>query len=543
MTTQQPGAAQLGAAQTGTAPVSARRSRGAAGALTADVVVVGGGNAAFSAAHAAAAAGARVVMLEKAGRDWAGGNTYFTAGAFRTVHDGLHDLLGLLDDTARQRADRTRLAAYRAEDYLGDLRRLTDGRADPVLADALVRDSRDCVEWLAARGIRWTLMYHRQAYEVDGYYRFWGGLALGVVDGGKGLWEQHMNAAQRAGVDVRFARQVTGLRCADTHISDIAQGEPAAGLAGGLVTGVDVLGPDGPERYDAPAVILAAGGFQANAALRAQHLGEAWTQARVRGTPCNTGDLLGPAAAVGAAVTGDWGGAHATAWDADAGELHGDRELTNRMTKQSYPLGIVVNRRGERFLDEGADLRNYTYARYGRRILEQPDGVAFQIFDATTRPLLRPEEYESPSVTTAQADTVAELGRRLGIDPQRFADTVAAYNAAVQPGPFDPSVKDGKHTSGVEPPKSNWALPLDSPPYVGYAVRCGITFTFGGLRTDAHGRVLSADGAPVAGLWAAGEIVGGLFHGNYPGGSGLMAGSVFGRRAGRAATARPSGTT
>ena len=202
--------------------------------------------------------------------------------------------------------------------------------------------------------------------------------------------------------------------------------------------------------------------------------------------------------------------------------------------KHSYPFGRVVNIHGRRFLDEGAHFRNYTYARYGREILRQPQRVAFQIFDAKVRHLLR-DEYFISRVTSYTADTIEELADGLGIDREGLVRTVREFNAAVQPGEFDPTRLDGKGTRGIEPPKSNWALPLDTPPYVGYAVTCGITFTFGGLRIDTEARVLDVSDRPIPGLCAAGELVGGLFYNNYPGGAGLMAGAVFGRLAGYSA--------
>ena len=487
--------------------------------LDADVIVVGGGNAGISAALAASGSGASVLLLEKAQADAAGGNTYFTAGAYRTAHGGLEDLLPLLDEEATTLADRIDLDAYTPDDYLADLRRVTDYRSDPVLGRVLVDHSRETIGWLAGHGVRWTLMTHRQAYESGGRFRFWGGLALGTVDGGKGLYEDLGVAARAAGVQMRYGSPVSDL------IVD----------ADGRVTGVEVAGESGPVRLRARAVVLAAGGFQADVGMRTRHLGPAWEHAKVRGTPDNTGDLLEPAIRAGAARAGDWGGAHATAWDPTGDGARGDRDLTNRMTKQSYPVGIVINREGERFLDEGADFRNYTYAKYGVEVLNQPGAMAVQLFDAKTTPLLRQDEYTSPSVRMATGDSVREVFDALGVDPDRGEATVQAFNAAVRPGSFDPSVKDGLRTIGLSPDKSNWAQPLDTAPFVGFAVTCGITFTFGGLRIGPEGHVLDDGGEPVPGLFAAGEIAGGLFFGNYPGGSGLMAGAVFGRRAGTAA--------
>jgi tricarballylate dehydrogenase len=293
--------------------------------------------------------------------------------------------------------------------------------------------------------------------------------------------------------------------------------------------------PDGSrEELTAAAVVLAAGGFESNPRLRAAYLGPNWDVAKVRGTPHNTGEVLEAALAHGAQAYGNWSGCHAIQWDADAPPT-GDREITNRFSRQSYPVGIVVNRDGRRFVDEGADFRNYTYAKYGAEVLNQPEGVAAQVFDAQTVPLLRTIDYEAPGAARVDAGALGELADGLGVDREGFERTVAEFNAAVQPGAFDPSVKDGKRTVGITPPKSNWALPIEYPPFTGFRIACGITFTFGGVRVDDGARVVDAAGRALPGLCAAGELVGGLFFHNYPGGSGLTAGAVFGRRAGYSA--------
>lgn len=480
-----------------------------------DVVVVGGGNAGFCAAQSARARGARVLLLEKAPREWAGGNTYFTAGAMRTAHGGLADLEDLVEPPAADRRGRIDLDPYGEDDFLDDLTRVTRGRTDPELARLLVGESRETLAWLRRLGLRFELMFHRQAYEVEGRFRFWGGLAVGVVGGGKGMVEQHLAAAERTGVQVRFGAPVTALDTA----SD------------GTVRGVLLAGG---ERVRAGGVVLTAGGFEADPRMRASHLGPGWDLALVRGTPYNTGEVLESALAAGAQPYGHWSGCHSVAWDSGARTI-GDRELTNQLTRGGYPFGIIVNAEGRRFVDEGADFRNYTYAKYGAEILKQPGGTAVQVFDAKSEPLLRPEEYASPGASKAASDTLAGLARKLGVDEGRFLRTVEDHNSAVTGGDFDPTVKDGCRTEGITPPKSNWARPLDTPPYTGYPVTCGITFTFGGLRIDGGARVLDTTGQAVPGLHAAGELVGGLFYFNYPGGSGLTSGSVFGRRAGASA--------
>ncbi|GAB2965091.1 FAD-dependent tricarballylate dehydrogenase TcuA [Amycolatopsis acidiphila] len=479
-----------------------------------DVVVVGGGNAGFCAAQSAREHGARVLLLEKAPREWAGGNSYFTAGAMRTVHNGLDDVAGIIEPPATDRID---LDPYPESEFLGDLRRVTEGRCDPRLAEILVGESRATMGWLHELGLRFELMFHRQAYEVDGRFRFWGGLAVGAVGGGKGMIADHLRAAAERDVVVRFDAHVTGLLTGDA----------------GDVRGVRLAGG---ERIEARSVVLASGGFEANPAMRSAYLGPGWDLALVRGTPYNTGDGITMALAAGAQPFGNFSGCHSVAWDAGAGTI-GDRDLTNQLTRGGYPFGIIVNAEGKRFVDEGADFRNYTYAKYGARILREPGGRAVQVFDAKAMDLLRPEEYQAPGVTKVESDTLDGLAKELGIDQGGLVRTVEEFNRAVTGERFNPTVKDGKHTEGISPAKSNWAQPLDTPPYVAFPVTCGITFTFGGLRIDEGGAVLDTAGRTVPGLFAAGELVGGLFFFNYPGGSGLTAGSVFGRRAGRSAAA------
>jgi tricarballylate dehydrogenase len=283
------------------------------------------------------------------------------------------------------------------------------------------------------------------------------------------------------------------------------------------------------------AVILAAGGFQANPEWRTRYLGPGWDLAKVRGTRFNTGDGIRMALDIGAAPRGNWSGCHAVGWDRNAPEF-GDLAVGDGFQKHSYPFGIMLNARGERFVDEGADFRNYTYAKYGAVILAQPNQFAWQIFDKKVLHLLR-DEYRIRQVTKVSSDTLEGLAAKLDdVNAARALETIKAYNAAVRGDvPFNPNVKDGRSTRGLVVPKSNWANTIDEPPFEAYAVSCGITFTFGGLRIGTNAQVIDTDGVPIPGLYAAGELVGGLFYFNYPGGTGLMAGSVFGRIAGDSA--------
>lgn len=482
--------------------------------IKSDVLVVGGGNAGFAAALAAAERGRKVVLLEKAQEAASGGNSFYTAGATRISHEGLGELIEFVEPDDRHTV--TEVPAYTAAEYLADLSKVSEGRNDPDLSKVLVSESNPALRWLQGMGLKYRLMYERQAYRTqDGGYLFWGGLHVGNVGGGKGLMADHRVAAERMGVEVIYDCAATGLLVED-----------------GRVCGVRYRTSTEEGEFRAESVILASGGFEASPELRREHLGEGWQNAKVRGTPGNTGEMILAALEAGAAKGGDWSTCHSVAWDAWHPENEGNLELTNQLTRGGYPLGIVVNTEGRRFVDEGADYRNYTYAKYGRDILAQPGSAAFQIFDASSRPMLRAEEYDMPGVSVVTAPTLAELAQKAGISPDGLEETVQGFNNSIaEDTPFDPNVKDGRRAD-TQPPKSNWARSIATGPFYAFPVTCGITFTFGGLKTDTWGRVLTEQAEPLEGLFACGEALGGLFSGNYPGGSGLAAGAVFGRRAG-----------
>ncbi|XWX01935.1 hypothetical protein V2A60_009967 [Cordyceps javanica] len=499
-----------------------------------DVLVVGSGNAGFSAALSASQSGAgRIVLIDKCPEEWAGGNSYFTAGAYRVVHDGLKDILPLVRNVTEEQAAKIQLAPYTQSDFLNDIRRVCEDKSDPALSHALVSESNAAVKWLASNGIRFSLSFNRQAYEVDGKIKFWGGLCLKTLDGGKSLIKDHTAAAYKQGIELYYSTELISLQ----HAVD-----------GERVTAT-VRNDGKTTSITAGAVILAAGGFEANPEMRRRFLGTGWENAAVRGTPYNTGECLRLAQdLLGAQSVGDWAGCHSVAWDAAHSDPNqGDRLASNEYTKSGYPLGLMLNIHGKRFVDEGEDVRNYTYAKFGRAILQQPEHAAFQVWDAQTSGWLRDEEYRAERAERLEADTLEELAdlcaARGLADRDAFLATIRAYNSAVAARPADaaaawnPAVKDGLSTGArLVPPKSNWALAVDTPPFLAVKVTCGITFTFGGLRVDpGTAQLVDRAGRLVPGVYCAGEMLGGLFHGNYPGGSGLTSGTVFGRRAGKAA--------
>jgi tricarballylate dehydrogenase len=484
-----------------------------------DVIVVGGGNAAFCAALAAQEQGAKVVMLEAAPEDEAGGNSRFTAGSIRVVYNGVEDIKTLVPDLTQAEIDTTDFGTYTADQFFDDMARVTQHRANPDLVELLVTRSFDTLNWMREKGVRFIPIYGRQAFkQPDGKFKFWGGLTVESVGGGPGLVNMLTESAKKRGIEIRYRTRALDL------LTD-----------GDRVNGVRIRHDGQVSEIHGKAVVLASGGFQANPEWRTRYLGPGWDLAKVRGTRFNTGDGIRMALDIGASPCGNWSGCHAVGWEMNAPEF-GDLAVGDQFQKHSYPFAIMVNATGKRFVDEGADFRNYTYAKYGRVILEQPGQFAWQIFDQKVKHLQR-DEYRIRQITKVTANTIEELAGKLeGVNAEQFVKTIAEWNKAVKKDIlFNPNVKDGRRTEGLAINKSNWANTVDAPPYEGYAVTCGITFTFGGLRVNTDCEVLNTDYQPIRGLYAAGELVGGIFYFNYPGGSGLCSGAVFGKIAGTSA--------
>lgn len=480
-----------------------------------DVIVVGCGNAGLSAALAAHQAGGSVLLLERAPVDQRGGNSMYTGGAFKFAYSSVEDITEIVPDISPEQLAITDFGTYTEDAFLDDLARLTEYRTDPDLAEVLVKESKSVLLWHRKNGVTFLPKYHKDAFKVGGTFKFWGGDPLEVSAGGRGLIDRLVKTVEDAGIEILYEARAREL---------------LVGRNG--IVGIRVEQNRTMETIECGSVVLAAGGFEASADWRARFLGPGWELAKVRGTRFNTGDGIAMALDIGAASTGHWSGCHAVSVDLNSPDFGDHRIGGNHFERHSYPFGLMVNKLGKRFVDEGADYRNFTYAKYGAKVIQQPGQMAWQVFDATMAEYLRNEYKGRTSKVTS--DSVEGLARRMeGIDEAAFLRTIAEYNAAITAGAqFNPTVLDGLGTTGLEINKSNWALPFVKPPFQAYPVTCGITFSYGGLKINTDAQVIHQDGKPIPGLYAAGELAAGLHYFNYAGGSGLTAGALFGRRAG-----------
>ncbi len=456
-----------------------------------DVAVVGGGIAGLSAALSAHEAGASVVLLEKAPKSGRGGNTRFADAQMRFPHEA--DEFGPRD--------------YSVEEMYSDLMRISRGRANTDLVRTLCENARPTAEWLTGLGLEWEAGYPHTA----GYRRSPKAGGLGLVD----LLHRRLEGA---GVPVSY----------ETGATDLIVDEQRR------VCGVRCVGPEGIVDIEANGgVVLACGGFQANVQMRVQHLGRFADSLILRGSRYNTGEGLMMAITAGAQPAGQWGDYHSAVLDARSARIEcGVTALYN------YQMGIFVDKQGQRFLDEGEDFRDHTYVKFSKYIVEQAGGEAWCLFDQQA---YQREEFARawrPVGPPFEAGSLKELANVIDVPAENLLDTVGAFNAAVQPGEYDLDRLDGKRTIGITPAKSNWALPLDHPPYIAIPVTGGITFTFGGLKCDSEARVIDTRGFVMEGLYAAGETIGEIFYYNYPGASSVIRGAVFGRIAGGHAAKR-----
>jgi tricarballylate dehydrogenase len=452
-----------------------------------DVLVIGGGNAALCAAISARRAGGSVLVLEAAPKFYRGGNTRHTRN-MRCAHDAATEIL---------------TGPYTEEEFWDDLLRVTGGETDEELARFMIHQSKDILNWIVEQGVRWQPSLG-------------GTLSLGrtnsfFLGGGRAMLNALYLTAERLGVDIRYDAEVVDLRIED-----------------GMFLSAELKSPiDGTTEVRAATLVAAAGGFEANIEWLKEYWGEAADNFLIRGTPYNRGSILKMLHAKGVEEVGDPTQCHAVAIDARAPKFDGG--IITR--HDSVVFGIVVNKHALRFYDEGEDIWPKRYAIWGRLVAAQPDQIAHIIFDSTVVTSFMPTLF--PPIA---GDTIAELAGKLELDAAALEKTIAEFNAAVRPGTFDHTILDDCRTEGIVPPKTHWARRIETPPYLAYPVRPGITFTYLGTRVNKQARMLMKNGKPSANMFAAGEIMAGNVLGRgYAAGIGMTIGSVFGRIAGREA--------
>ena len=451
-----------------------------------DIIVIGGGNAGLCAALSARQAGPSVLVLERAPRHLRGGNSRHTRN-FRCAHAAPTEQL---------------TESYPVEEFLGDLNRVTESQGDPELSHLLITRSAGCPEWMRQFGVRFQSSLRGTLHLSRTNLFFLGG--------GKALMNTYYAAAERAGIHVVYDADVTAIDVVDASCRSITAN------IGGV-----------PRQFRARAIVLSAGGFEANIEWLREAWGDAANNFVIRGTPYNTGTILRLMLGAGAESVGDSRACHAVAVDARAPQFDGG--IVTRL--DSLPFGIVVNKHAERFYDEGEDAWPKRYAIWGRLIAAQPDQIAYSIVDAKASGTFMPSVF--PVIA---AGSVRELAGKLGLPPDRLEATVAQFNQAVRPGTFNHAVLDDCRTEGLSPPKSHWAQRIDTAPFWGYPLRPGITFTYLGLKVDESGRVLMKGGVPADNVYAAGEIMAGnVLRKGYVAGIGMTIGTVFGRIAGESA--------
>ena len=490
--------------------------------MDSEIIIIGSGNAALSAGMAALEKGCSVLIIEKADEKEWGGNSRYTAGAMRFAYNSFDDLVPLLKNRGDERLAISDFGSYPKEKFLADLKHFNEQEPITELQQFLVDESLSALQWLGSHNIKFDPIYSRQTFKKDGKFIFWGGLSLESEGEGDGLVQAELNEFFRLGGKIKYScaaedlviedEKVIGIKCIDSNIETI---------------------------LECRAVVMACGGFEANKEMRIKYLGENFRNAKVRGTRHNMGKGIEMVIKAGAALNGFFAGCHAVPMDKNMPE-YGNLNIAHierkHYRKISYLFGIMLNANGERFVDEGLDFRNYTYAQFGKAILEQPDGLAWQIFDSKVMHLLY-SEYKTEDASFIEANTLEELVTKLsGVNPAKALQTILQYNQAVNTNiVFDPAIKDGRCTTGLSLQKSNWANVLDTPPYRAYPVTGGITFTYGGVKVNTRAEVLKENNEKIAGLFACGEMVGGIFFYGYPGGSGLTSGTVFGKHAGYSA--------
>lgn len=451
-----------------------------------DVLVLGAGNAAMSAALTARQMGASVLMIESANRDLRGGNSRHVRN-IRYAHNAATDYV---------------TGAYDSKEYMADLMRVTDGNTNEELTKFMIEASEDAADWMIQQGIKFQppLSGTLGLARTNAFF----------LGGGKAVMNSYFKACEKLGIDIVYEAEVEDME-----------------LEGGRFVAAHVRHEGQMHRIEARTVVLGSGGFEANIEWLKEGWGEIADNFLVRGSPMNTGKVLRAMLNNGAKSIGAPDQCHAVAIDGRAPKFDGG--ISTRI--DCVIFSVVVNKNGVRFYDEGEDIWPKRYAIWGRLVAKQPDQVAYSIIDSKSMGLFMPTVY-----APVQSDTLAGLAEQLGVDAAAMEKTVAEFNVAVQPGTFNATEPDGCHTEGLEPKKSNWARRIDTPPYYGYPVKMGITFTYLGLEVNKKAQVIMNDGKPAQNIWASGEIMAGNILGQgYAGGTGMAIGVVFGRIAGEEA--------
>jgi tricarballylate dehydrogenase len=485
--------------------------------LRTDVVVVGAGNAALAAALRAAELGARVLVLEAAPESAFGGNSSHSGANFRIAFEHVDDLAPL--EIEMTPAVREMLAAhpYPRARLLRELTAASRGRADEQLLRLLVDKTPGACAWLRRHGLSWAAGTKGKLVDrIDDWHL---SPVFSIIGKGPALVAGLRAAVARAGVEVRCSAAAREI-CLDKS---------------GAVAGLRVRTPEGFIDVESSRIILACGGFEANQEMRVRYLGPQFASVKLRGTRYNTGDGLTMALAIGAQPGGHWAGAHICPIDQRSPDFS-TIDIGEDSRRCRYGFGILVNRHARRFLDEAADQPWVTYAWVGNEVQRQEGSVAYEIADARTAHVVWENELYD-TTETIEANTIAELAQRIGISPPALEAEIARFNAAIQTdAEFRPDRLDGRSTTGARPEKSNWALPIDTPPFRACPITAGLTFTYAGLEIDTECRVLDRAGGPIAGLYAAGQMAGGFFFEKYMGATGLARGLVTGITAAEALT-------
>lgn len=451
-----------------------------------DVVVIGGGNAALCAAMTAAESGASVIILEGAPKPYRGGNSRHTRN-FRCMHS---DPMDVLTDT------------YSEDEFFDDLMKVTKGKTDENLARLVIRNTKECYRWMEQRGVRFqpSLSGTLSLSRTNAFF----------MGGGKSLVNAYYRTAERLGVDILYEAQVTHLEVTDQTITQVEFSHQGS---------VKRLSPN--------SVVVASGGFQADRDWLVDAWGPSAQNFLIRGTPYNRGVVLKNLLDQGAQSVGDPTQCHAVAIDGRSPQYDGG--IVTRL--DCVPFSVVVNKHGERFYDEGEDVWPKRYAIWGRLVADQPEQTGYVIIDSKSIDLFMPSVF--PPI---KADTLGELAEKMGLDAAPLKATISDFNAACRPGDFHPTELDGLSTKGLQPAKTNWARPIDTPPYYGYSLKTGVTFTYLGLKVDENAQVQSINDSQIKNLWAAGETMAGSILGQgYLAGFGMAIGTVFGRIAGKEA--------